>query len=143
MRTPKVHRALLIAIALAAPPLAAQDPPPIVVEGLKAVIRSGIDTAVAVWLRGSAVQDDSASAAQITQAFAKLPAWFGKAFDFEVLKTYLLGTHFKRTYAVVLFEGGPMFFRFDYYLGPKGWAMQHLDFNSDRAKVFPEALLPP
>jgi len=138
-----MHRQLLVAFALAASPLAAQDPPPIVLDGLKSVVRSGIDTAVTVWFKGSPVQDDSASKNQITQAFAKLPAWFGKPIDFEVLKTYLLGIHFKRTYAIVLFEGAPLFFRFDFYLGPKSWTMQHLDFNTDRTKILPDALLPP
>ena len=138
-----MHRALLVALVLTAAPLAAQDPPPIVIDGLKSFIRSGIDTAVTVWLKGSPIQDDSASKARLTEAFGSLPKWFGKPIDFELLKTYLLGTHLKRTYAIVLFEGAPMFFRFDYYLGTKGWTMQHLDFNTDRAKVLPEGLLPP
>ena len=138
-----MRRAVVIALALVAAPLAAQDPPPIVIDGLKAVVRSGIDTAVVVWFKGSPVQDDTASAAQITGAFAKLPAWFGKPFDYDVLKTYLLGTHLKRTYAIVLFDGGPLYFRFDYFLGPKGWTMQHLDFNTDRVKIVPDALMPP
>ena len=138
-----MHRAFVMMLSLAVSPLAAQEPPPIVVDGLKAVVRSGIDTAVVAWLKGSAVQDDSGSKGQLSGAFAKLPAWYGKTIDFEVLKTYLLGTHFKRTYAIVLCEGGQIFFRFDYYLGPRGWVMQHLDFNTDRAKILPEALLPP
>jgi hypothetical protein len=138
-----MHCALVVAFALTASPLTAQDPPPIVIDGLKALVRSGIDTAVVVWMKGSPVQDDTASAARITDAFAKLPDWFGKPIGFDILKTYLLGTHFKRTYSMVLFEGGPLFFRFDYYLGSRGWAMQHLDFNTDRAKLLPDALLPP
>lgn len=138
-----MRREIIVALALAASPLAAQEPPPIVVDGLKAVVRSGIDTAVTIWLKGSPIQDDSASRARLTEAFGMLPTWFGKPIDFELLKTYPVGTHLKRTYAILLFEGGPMFFRFEYYLGPKGWTLQHIDFNTERAKILPEALLPP
>jgi hypothetical protein len=132
-----MRHALMVALVLTAHPIAAQEPPPIVLDGLKALVRSGIDTAVAVWLKGSPIQNDTASVTQITKAFTQLPTWFGKPVDFEILKTYLVGTHFKRTYAIALFEGGPVYFRFDYYSGSKGWLMQHLDFNTDRTKILP------
>lgn len=138
-----VPRALLIVLAFTAGSLRAQEPPPIVLDGLRGLVHAGIDSAVAIWLKGSPLEHDTASIHKITGSFTELPAWFGKPIDFELLKTYELGKHFRRTYATVLFEGGPMFFRFDYYLAPKGWTMQHLDFNTDRAKILPEALLPP
>ncbi len=130
------------ALLLGAAPLHGQEasPPPIVVEGLTTLNASGVDSAVAVWFKGSSLEGDTASAGQITSAFAALPEWLGKPIGYELLKTYRLGTHVSRTYALVLFEGGPMYFRFTYYLGPKGWTVLHLDFHTDADKILPSAL---
>jgi hypothetical protein len=143
-----MQRVLLLSLSLVVVPrltVRAQEPapPPIVIDGLKALVRSGIDTAVAVWLKGSELEGDSGSVAQLRGGYASLPNWLGKAKDYEILKTYSMGTHFKRTYAIALLDAGPLYFRFDYYLGSKGWVMQHLDFNTDRTKLLPPALLPP
>jgi hypothetical protein len=118
-------------------------PPPIVIDGLRVLVSTGIDSAISVWLRGSPLEDDTASAGQIRRIFAKLPPWAGKPVGFDILKTYALGTHLKRTYAVLLLDGGPMFLRFDYYLSPKGWILQHGDFNTDPEKVLPSAIRQP
>jgi hypothetical protein len=118
-------------------------PPPIVIDGLKVLLSAGIDSAVVVWFKGSGLEGDTAAAGQVTNTFHTLPAWLGKPVGFEVLKTYALGAHFRRTYALLLLDGGPIYMRFSYYLAPKGWVMQHFDFNTDPQKILPPGLLPP
>lgn len=133
---------LAAAIAVCAVParMAEPSPPAIVIEGLKAAVSSGIEQAIAVWFKGSALEGDTASAGTVIRTFHALPDWFGKPAGYELLKTYAVGTHFTRTYAVLLFDGGPMYWRFDYYLGPKGWILNHLDFNTEREKILPASL---
>jgi hypothetical protein len=126
-------------------PSRAQDvtPPPIVVDGFRALLGSGIDKGVEVWFKGSALEGDTSKTNPFSRAFTELPSWLGKARDFEILKTYATGAHIRRTYAILLFEGGPAYWRFDYFLGPRGWVIQHIDFNTEADKILPSALLPP
>ena len=133
------------ALLLLAAPSQAQEvaPPPIVTDGLKALVSSGIDSATAVWFRGSGLEGDTAAAGTIARAFASIPPSFGKPIGFEILKTFTLGTHLRRSYAIVLFEGGPIYLKFHYYLGPNGWLLQHFDFNTDAEKVLPASLALP
>jgi hypothetical protein len=140
----QLHLVLTTFLALSAPARAQEPaPPPIVIDGLKVLISAGVDTAVAVWFKGSSLEGDTAAVGQVTATFHNLPAWLGKPTGYELLKTYALGTRLRRTYAILLLEGGPMYFRFTYYLGSKGWIMQHLDFNTDAEKILPASLLPP
>ena len=137
--------ALVAAAAMLPRPAAAQDvaPPPIVVDGLKVLVKVGIDSAVAVWFKGSALEGDTSKTHPFSIAFAQLPDWLGKPRDFEILKTYPVGAHIRRTYVILLCDGGPAFWRFDYYLAVKGWVLQHIDFNTSADKILPTTLLPP
>lgn len=131
--------------ALVARPARAQDvtPPPIVADGFRTLLAIGIDKGVEVWFKGSALEGDTSKTNPFSRAFTELPSWLGKTRDFEILKTYATGTHIRRTYAILLFEGGPAYWRFDYFLGSKGWVIEHIDFNTDAEKILPSALLPP
>ena len=137
--------ALGVIALLATAPVLAQEPPPppIVIDGFKTLVSVGIDSAVVVWFKGSGLEGDTAASGQITNAFHNLPAWLGKPVGFEVLKTFALGGHLRRTYALLLLDGGPMYWRFTYYLAPKGWIMQHLDFNTDEGKILPAGVALP
>jgi hypothetical protein len=98
---------------------------------------------VNVWFKGSALEDDTATVASVIQQFDGLPTWLGHPFGHEIIRTFSVGAHISRTYAILLLTGGPMYFRFEYYRSPKGWIVQHLDFNTDGTRVFPVSLLPP
>jgi len=117
--------------------------PQIVIDGLKILQTRGIQPAAAAWFKGSTLEGDTSAMNTVTGQFDSLPKWLGRPYGYEIAKTYGLGLHIKRTYAVLLLTGGPMYFRFEYYLGPAGWIMQHLDFNTDRDKIFPPSLLLP
>ena len=139
---PRTTLLSLLALMAVTSVLRAQEPapPPVVVDGLRAVTASGYEAAIATWFKGSALEGDSAATASLNNSLNGIPEYFGRPVGFEVLKTYAVGTHLRRTYAILLFEGGPLYFRFTYYLGAKGWLLQHIDFNGDAAQVFPEAL---
>ena len=137
--------ALSAVLVLFSSPTLGQEPtpPPIVVNGLQALVSVSIDSAVVIWMKGSSLEGDTAAAGQVTNAFRTLPAWLGKPIGFEVIKTFALGGHVRRTYALLLLDGGPMYFRFTYYLGSKGWVLLHLDFNTEEEKILPPGLLLP
>ena len=116
--------------------------PQIVIDGFKALQAKGIRSAVDVWFKGSSLETDTTSVAYVTGQFDSLPKWLGRPSGYEIVKTTALGLHIRRTYALLLFTGGPMYFRFEYYLSPGGWIVQHFDFNTDRDKIFPPSLLP-
>lgn len=148
-----MHRTLLLALfSLVALPLAAQQGaqpaaapapiavPPIVLEGLQAAKDRGISAATEIWFRGSPIESDSAGRANFIAAFDQMPEYFGRITGSEIIKTFALGTHQRRTYALLLYEGGLLYFKFTYYESGGRWRMQHLDFNADAAQILPAEL---
>lgn len=138
---------LPLAVALATVPMAAGAQelpvPPIVRAGFEALTQNGVDRAVDVWFAGSSLEGDQSARNTITRQFHTLPDWLGRPVGYEVVRHFTVGQHLSRTYAVLLFEGGPMYFALEYYRAPQGWILQHLDFNTTAEKIFPAALLEP
>ncbi len=136
--------ALVLSFAASPLPLAARqgDVPPIVMAGLEAFRAAGADSAIAVWLRGARF-DTPATRSSLGQAFARMEEQAGRQVGFDIVRSLAIGTHVRRVYAVLHFEGAPAFLYLEFYRAPTGWIAQTIEFNGDPRDVFPPGLLEP
>lgn len=146
MSARKALAALVLASACATAPraLTAQDPepPPTVVAGLEAFQAAGADSAIAVWFRGAPF-DSPDTRETMRRAFDTMRSRAGRMSGYEVVRTFAVGTHIRRVFAVLQYDIRPGYLLVDAYQAPGGWSVQNISFNDDAEKVFPPALLLP
>jgi hypothetical protein len=115
--------------------------PPVVLAGLNAYRASGRDSAIATWMRGSALEGQIGS--QVARALEDIESAVGSATGHEILANVAIGTRVIRTYAVVHFRRGAMFALFDSYHGDSGWVLNGFLFNTRAQEILPPSMLAP
>ena len=119
----------------------AQDIPAIVSNGLDAFKTSGGKAALATWLKGSALENDSATNSTIIGILNEIDSAYGKMKGFEKLRVVSITPSFRRVYLLIKFEKGPIFVVFDCYKFNSEWIIPQLDFNTKAGSVLPAGIL--
>jgi len=136
-------RAITLALCLAmaaAPALASQTAtlPPVVRAGLEAFKATGAPTAMKTWLANSPIPEQANATAA---AFENIEHAYGRMVGYETLEVIPLGTHASRSYVIVLYEKGPVYFWFDCYKSKNDWIMTGFLMNTKPDVILPPALL--
>lgn len=104
--------------------------PDIVTKGLAAYQLSGGKEAMAVWLKGSPLENDTTTKLNVAGGLATIETAFGKMIGSETIRLVQVSPSILRAYVVLKFERGPVFFTFDCYRAAKEWGVFFIDFNS-------------
>jgi len=134
----------LALIGLSLAPTYAQDAPPvpnILVMGLIAYEKSGGSEAMAVWLNGSPLETDTTTRTTVVGGIAQIESLYGKMIGFETIHTVTVAPSMLRTYVMLKFERGPVFFAFDCYKAKSNWTIPQINFNARADTVVPAAIL--
>ena len=111
--------------------------PDLITKGLAAYEKSGGKEAMAVWLKGSALEGDTTTRMNVAGGLAQIEAAYGKMIGFEPVRTVSVTPSMLRVYVVAKFEKGPVFFAFDCYGAEKEWITSFIDFNTRPATILP------
>jgi hypothetical protein len=114
--------------------------PPIVVEGMRAYEKGDLRAALAVWLRGSPV-NNAATTEQMVASVAPIEGAYGRMIGHEILRVVPIGTAVRRVYAVLRYERGPMYGSFDCYRAETGWIIPVFNTNTRAPEVLPAGML--
>jgi hypothetical protein len=139
----KLFRTLFVILLVIGVPLTsfALEPPKIVTEAMDAYKKSGYEEAFKIWMRGSPLEDDKTSYMNIRGAFTQIETAYGKMVGYEIVKSVSISPSTIRTYAVILYQKGPLFVFFDCYNSLSGWIISQIQFNTKPNLVFPDILV--
>jgi hypothetical protein len=134
-------RFLLILLLVCAPVTCfALEPPKIVTDGLDAYKNSGNEEAFKIWIKGSPLENDKTSYMNMKGGMTQIETIYGKMIGYEILKTINISHSTTRTYAVMLYEKGPVYLYADCYKSPNGWIIPELQFHTKPQMVLPQSL---
>jgi len=119
----------------------AEEAPKIVVDAFEAYKKSGFEDAAKIWYKGSPLENNTTVKMNIKSAISNIEAIYGKMIGYEVLKNLKISPSTKRTYAVILYEKGPIFMYIDCYKSPKGWIIPEMLFNTKAQMILPREVL--
>lgn len=120
---------------------AESDVPAIVTDGLAAYEKSGGKEAMAVWLKGSPVENDAATKGSINGYVANIETSYGKMIDYEVIRVVPISPSCRRVYVAIKHEKGPVYYAIDCYKADKDWIIPTIDFNTRPKEVLPSQML--
>jgi hypothetical protein len=115
--------------------------PDFVTKGLTTYQKTGGKEAMAVWLKGSALETDTTTQMNLTGGLAQLEVVYGKMVGFEPVRTVSVAPSVLRVYVVAKFERGPVFFAFECYRAEKDWIATFIDFNTKSSSILPKDIL--
>jgi hypothetical protein len=116
------------------------DIPDFVLKGLAVYEKSGSKEAMAIWLKGSAIEND-VSARVALSGLEQIEAALGKMIGFEPIRVVSFTPSIIRIYAVLKFQKGPLYFSLDCYRADKEWTMANVDFHTKAANILPAEIL--
>jgi len=134
---------LVLAMVVCPVQLGAQQPSvaPIVREGLEAYRSRDAAAAVAVWTRGWG-EVDSAKVRQLRESLRTLEENYGRMHGYDLLRTTQLGSKVRRSYALLYYEGRPLYAFFHAYQVPDGtWKIMDMTWNTNWKEVVPPGVL--
>lgn len=148
MKLISISSLALVALLLAAPCAAAaqtsgpqSDTPDIVLQGMSAYQKGDLHAALAVWLHGSPVENETTTERMVA-SLAPIEQAYGKMVGYDVLRVVDLGAAVRRVYAVIRFERGPLYAYFDCYQQASGnWVIPTLMANARASEILPADLL--
>jgi hypothetical protein len=120
----------------------AADAPQIVVDAFKAYQSDGFEKAFSIWMKGSPLENDKSSLMSMKGGFTQIETAYGKMVGYEIIKVYQITKHNIRTYAVILYEKGPVYMYVDCYKSHSGWIIPELQFHTKPQMVLPGDVLP-
>src|ERR1700748_25993 len=98
---------ILITCLIAGSAFAQKDIPNILREGLNALQNSGGKAAVAIWHKGSPMENNSAATASNERFLAEVEGDYGKMLGFELIRIVSLSPSCEWVYIVIKYEKGP------------------------------------
>jgi hypothetical protein len=132
---------VLCATGIAGSALAQKDVPNIVTDGFAAYQKSGGKAALAAWLKGSPMENDTTTNINMTGLLGQIETAYGKMVGFDTLRVVVVSPALQRVYVLIKFEKGPMYASFDCYKAPAGWIIPILNFNTKASEVLPANFL--
>ena len=119
----------------------AEETPKIVVDAFEAYKKSGFEGAAKIWYKGSPLESNTTVQMNIKSGITKIETIYGRMIGYEVLKNLKISPSTNRTYAVMLYEKGPIFMYIDCYKSPKGWIIPEMMFNTKAQMILPREVL--
>jgi hypothetical protein len=132
---------ILIGAGIASSVLAQKDVPSIVTDGLNAYQKTGGKAALAIWLKGSPMENDTTTSINMSGLLGQIETACGKMVGFDVLRVVVVSPALQRIYILLKFEKGPVYAWFDCYRTPSGWIIPMLNVNTKASEVLPANLL--
>jgi hypothetical protein len=125
----------------AATALGETDIPPIVTDGLAAYEKSSGKEAMAIWLKGSAVENDAATKGNINGYIANIETSYGKMIGYEIICVVPFTPSCRRVYVLVKHERGPTYYAFDCYKAEQNWIIPTVELNTRPKEVLTSQML--
>jgi len=110
--------------------------PTIILDGMRAYLAKGPDSAVRTWTRNWSPAD-SGQIATLVQSLRAVEAQYGRFEGHEVLRNAPLGSRVQRTYLVMWYERRPLYAFFQTYETGSVWKVIDLTWDPDWTKAFP------
>ena len=119
----------------------AEETPKIVIDAFEAYKKSSFEDAAKIWYKGSPMENDTTTKMNLKSGITKIETIYGKMIGYEVLDFLKISPSTNRTYAVILYEKGPLFMYVDCYKSPNGWIIPELVFNPRAHMILPREVL--
>ena len=132
---------ILVTCIIASSALAQKDIPNILTEGLNALQNTGGKAAVAVWHKGSPMENNASATASNERFLAEIEGDYGKMVGFELIRIVPLSPSCEWVYIVIKYEKGPVYGAFNCYKGSKGWVIPTYGLHTRASEVLPINLL--
>lgn len=131
---------LLVTLLTLSPCLKAQDTvlPPVIQEGLKALVDSNASDAVNIWLKGTPAERDGDLRGKLSSNLQNLRDILGKATGYEIVRQVQVSPSVVTTYIVIKYEQGPAFMISDTYLGSNGWTVANVSIAGVMRQIYTE-----
>jgi hypothetical protein len=132
---------ILLSVAILSSALAQKDVPSVVADGLNAYQKSGGKAALAVWLKGSPMENDTTTNIGMSGLLGQIDTAYGKMVGFDVLQVVAISPALQRIYILIKFEKGPVYSSFDCYKAGANWIIPIMNLNTKASEVLPANLL--
>jgi hypothetical protein len=132
---------ILIGLTISGSAFAQKDVPSVVTDGLNAYQKSGGKAALAAWLKGSPMENDTTTSITMSGLLGQIETAYGKMVGFDVLQVVTVSPALQRLYILIRFEKGPVYASFDCYKGSVGWIIPIMNLNTKASEVLPANLL--
>lgn len=132
---------IALSVLLIASSASAVDPPKIVTEAFDAYKNEGFNKAFDIWMKGSPLENDKTSLMNVRGGMTQIETMYGEMIGYEIIKTYPFTKYTIRTYALVLYEKGPLYMYIDCYKSNKGWIIPELLFHTKAQMILPSDLI--
>ena len=129
----------IFAVVAARPVLQTPEVPPVVRAGLDAYKAGDIGAALDVWFKNSPAPRQTIPTTR--GAFEQVEASYGHMTGYDLLEVVPFGTHATRTYAILLYEKGPVYAWFDCFKTGDGWILTGFLFNTKPDLILPATML--
>ena len=113
------------------------DVPTLITDGFAAYAKSGSDSAMDVWCKGSPMESDLTTRMTTASNLTKFEGAYGKYIGWELVKVYTLTPSTKVVFAVAKFEKGPLWLAFSCYKAVDTWNIPLIGMASDSMKILP------
>jgi hypothetical protein len=132
---------ILIGFILLESAFGQKDIPSVVTDGLNAYQKTGGKAALAAWLKGSPMENDTTTNISMSGLLGQIETAYGKMVGHDVLQVVTVSPVLQRIYILIRFEKGPVYASFDCYKAPAGWIIPVLNLHTKASEVLPANLL--
>ena len=109
--------------------------------GASAYLKDGASAAVTAWLKGSALEGNTQATSQ-ANTLRQIEDFYGKPEGFEVISESTVSPKTTMVLAVINYQKGPLFARFQTYKLSSGlWVATEFKFHTEAAQIFPNTAL--
>jgi len=136
-----IFTTILIGFTVLNSAFAQKDIPSIITDGLNAYQKSGGKAALAAWLKGSPMENDTTTNIGMSGLLGQIETAYGKMVGFDVLRVVPVSPSLQRIYILIRFEKGPVYASFDCYKAAAGWIIPIMNLNTKASEILPASLL--
>ena len=109
--------------------------------GARAYLKDGANAAIAEWIKGSALEGNTQATSQ-ANSLRQIEDFYGKPEAFEVLSENKLSERSSLVLAVINYQKGPLYARFQVFkLSSGGWVVTEFKVHTEAAQLFPNSAL--
>ena len=92
-------------------------------------------------MKGSPLENDKTSLMNMKGGFTQIETIYGKMVGHEIIKNYQITESVIRTYAVLLYEKGPLYLYVDCYRSGENWLIPEIQFHTKAQMILPKELI--
>lgn len=134
---------LALPLLLASLAVQAQAPSPkaVFANGVQAYMKGGANAAINEWLKGSALEGNPQATSQ-ANSMRTIEDFYGKPEGHEILSESPVSERSVMLLAVINFQKGPVYARFQLYkLATGSWVVTEFKVHTDATQLFPNSAL--